>query len=435
MRILYKSSILGLAVALVVMTVPAESGHTGTEDSEGEDWPAFLGPRQDNTSRETGLLKKWPAAGPTKVWSHSVGNAYSAPVTARGRLVVFHRLQNNEVVECLDTRAGKSLWSFRYPTHYDDQYGYNNGPRSSPAIDGNRIYSYGAEGILTCLEFETGRLLWQRPVNSEFRVPQGFFGAGTAPLIEGDLLLLNLGGPEGAGVVAFDKITGKTVWKSSSDGASYSTPVVRAIHGERLGIFFTQNGLLVLGAKTGTERYRFPFRSRTYESVNAASPVVVGDVVFLSATYNVGAVALKMEPGGLKTLWRDRDAMQNHWATSIYYQGYLYGMDGRHEYGSNFRCIQFESGKIKWTANEGLGRSSFIMADGNLIALGERGDLALIELNPEQYIEKSRVHALNYPCWTPPILSHGLLFIRNENTLACLDLREKKMNVEDGPFN
>ena len=408
-------------VLFAVLGLLSGSGF-GQRLASGEDWPCFLGPRQDGISRETGILKQWPAGGPPRVWSRRVGNSYSAPVTSRGRLVVFHRVKGNETLDCLDARTGKPFWSFDYPTEYEDRYGYNNGPRSSPAIDGNRVYAYGAEGTLTCLDFETGRLLWQRRANQEFRVPQGFFGAGTAPLIEEGLVLLNLGGPDGAGVVAFDKLTGKTVWKASNDGASYSTPITRTINGKRLAVFFTQAGLLVLEVKTGAEAYRFPFRSKLYESVNAASPVVVDDIVFLSATYGVGSVALRMGSGGLEPLWQNRTAMQNHWATSIYWQGFLYGMDGRHESGSNLRCIEFKTGTVKWSADQGLGRASFIMVDGHLIALGERGDLALIEVNQEKYLEKARARVLDYPCWTPPVLSHGLLYVRNENLLTCLDL-------------
>lgn len=390
-----------------------------------EDWPIFLGPHRNGTSRETGLLKTWPADGPPTVWERPVGEGYSAPVTSRGRLVIFHRIGSNEIIECVDAQDGSRVhWKYEYPTEYEDRYGYNGGPRSSPTIDGDHVYAYGAEGMLTCLEFETGRLLWQRHVNKEFHVPQEFFGVGTAPVIEGNLILLNVGGPNGAGVVAFVKDTGKTAWKVANDGASYSTPIVATVHGERLAIFHTADGLLVLEPETGAERYRYPFRSRTYESAIAATPVLNDDMVFLSATYDVGAVVLKLEPGGLKEVWKDRLAMQNHWATSIYHEGYLYGMDGRHESGSNFRCIEFMTGSVIWTAYEGLGRASFIMADGHLIAIGERGDLALIEVSPERYIEKARVRVLSYPVWTPPILSDGLLYIRDENVMKCLDLRE-----------
>ncbi|MGH8245225.1 MAG: PQQ-binding-like beta-propeller repeat protein, partial [Gammaproteobacteria bacterium] len=226
----YSSTLLLVVLSWCLVAVSQGAQQTTTA-SAGEDWPAFLGPRQDGTSLETGLLKSWPPQGPVKVWSRSVGNAYSAPVTARGRLLLFHRVKDDEELLCLDAKNGKQIWAQKYPTGYEDRYGYNNGPRSSPAIDGNRVYVFGAEGKLTCLDFETGRLLWQRAANDEYRVPQNFFGAGTAPVVEGSLVLVNVGGPEGAGVVGFDKLSGKTVWKTSNDGASYSSPVVRTIQG------------------------------------------------------------------------------------------------------------------------------------------------------------------------------------------------------------
>ena len=391
------------------------------------DWPNFLGPARNGVSAETDLLKSWPEEGPPVVWERDIGEGYGAPVVAEGRLINFHRTGDEEVVECVDALDGaKTHWQYGYPTQYVDQYGYNGGPRSSPAIAEKRVYTYGAEGVLTCLDFETGKLVWQRPVNREFNVPQGFFGAGSAPVVDRGLVLLNVGGPDGAGVVAFDAVTGETAWKASNDQASYSTPIVAEVHGERLAIFHTADGLLVLEAKTGNERFRYPFRSELYESAIAATPVLVDDIVFLSGAYHIGAVTLKLEPGGLKEIWRDEFAMQNHWATSIYHEGYLYGMDGRHERGSNLRCIEFGTGKVVWTAQKGLGRASFIMAEGHLIAVGERGDIALIEATPEGYREKSRARVLYYPVWTPPILAQGRLYVRNERSkraIKCLDLR------------
>ena len=390
----------------------------------GEDWPNFLGPRFDGTSAETGLLESWPREGPPVQWSRPLGASYSAPVTTHGRLVLFHRLGNEEIVESVDAETGAAIWKTAYATSYVDQYGYNGGPRSSPAVEGKRVYTFGAEGKLTCLDFDTGKILWRRWINRDFQVPQNFFGVGSAPVIAGDLVLINAGGSGGASVVAVDKKTGQTVWKTGSDGASYSTPVIRKIREEPLGIFLTREGLLVVETHSGRERYRYPFRSRNHLSVNAASPVVVDEYVFLSASYRTGAVLLKMNPGGLEPVWQDPLAMGNHWATSIYHDGFVYGMDGRHEAGSRFRCLEFMTGKVRWTAEQGLGRAAFILADGNLIALGERGSLALIEANPDRYQEVARAQVLQYPCWTPPVLSHGRLYVRNETRLVCLDLRK-----------
>jgi len=390
--------------------------------AHAEDWPGLLGPHQDNTSAETGLLLDWPEAGPPRVWRKSLGRSYSPPVVAQGKLIAFHRLGDQEVVEGVDARTGDSLWEFRYHTDFADRYGYNGGPRGAPAIDGNRVYIYGAEGVLTCLELQTGKKVWQRALNKELNVPQGFFGVGVSPVIEKDVILLNAGGPDGAGVVGVDKKTGRIAWKTGNCGAGYSTPVVRTIGGQRMAIFLTQEGLLAVAPDTGKVLYEFGFRSTLHESVNAASPVVVDDVLFLSAAYGVGAIALQVEPGGLKCLWRNKENMQNHWATSICHDGRLYGATGRHEPEAVLRCLDWRTGDVRWTSPKGLGRATFIMADGHFIAMGERGDLALIEVNPDRYVEKKRVRLLDYPCWAPPVLADGFLYVRNETLLVCLDL-------------
>lgn len=420
--------VIGAGQATTGLQVP--SGKKETEnpitETSGEDWSNFLGPRFNATSGETNLLKSWPQTGPPVLWSRQLGSSYSAPATSQGYLILFHRVGRKEVVECVDAQTGVGVWKQSYPTAYIDQFGYNNGPRSSPTIDGNRVFTFGAEGKLTSLDFKTGRIVWQRWINKEYAVSQNFFGVGSAPVIEGNLILLNAGGPNGAGVIAVDKNTGTTVWKTSDEKASYSTPVVRTINNQRLAVFLMRGGMLTVEVASGRERYHYPFRSRNHFSVNAASPVVVEDHVFLSATYNTGAVLLKLESRGLREIWKDRRAMQNHWSTSIYHEGYLYGLDGRHEAGSNFRCIEFMTGKVRWTADRGLGRSAFIMADGHFIALGERGHLALIEVNPDSYREKARAQILSYPSWTPPILSHGLLYARDENRLICLDMRTQQ---------
>ena len=391
--------------------------------ARAEDWPVFRGPRQNDTSAETGLLLDWPQKGPPVVWTKRLGPSYSPPVVARGKVMAFHRLGDEEVIECLDAGTGRSLWEFRYPTRFVDRYEYNGGPRSSPAIDGDYVYTYGAEGMLTCLELATGRKVWQRPLNKELNVPQGFFGVGIPPTVEKDLILLNAGGPDGAGLVGISKQTGQTAWKTGACGASYSAPVVASLGGRRLAVFFTKEGLVVAAPETGKVLYEFGLRSPFYESVNAASPVVVDDVIFLSASYYVGSVALRVTPGGLECVWRDKNNMQNHWATSVYHNGFLYGTHGRHEPEAVMRCLEWRTGAVRWTSPRGLGRTPFIMAQGYFIILSERGDLALVEANPDRYVEKARVRVLDAPCWAPPVLADGRLYVRNETLLVCLDLR------------
>ena len=412
-------------ITLVFFAVAAATGWL-VAVAAAADWPVFQGPRQNSTSAETGLLLDWPEKGPPIVWTKRLGRSYSPPVVAQGVLIAFHRIGDEEVVEGLDARTGQPRWNFRYPTRYVDRYEYNGGPRSSPAIEGDFVYTYGAEGVLTCLELATGKKVWQRTLNKDLGVPQNFFGVGVPPVIEKDIILLNAGGPGGAGVVGINKKTGETAWKASDQGASYSAPVVCTIGGERMAVFFTGEGLLIVKPDTGKVLHEFPFRSVYRESVNAASPVVEGDVVFLSAAYYVGSVALQVTPDGLKCLWRDKKNIQNHWATSIYHDGLLYGIDGRHEQEAEMRCLDWETGAVRWTSPRGLWRTPFIMAQGHFIAMSERGDLVLVEVSPDRYIEKKRVRMLDFPCWAPPVLANGLLYIRNETVLLCLDLRAAK---------
>jgi outer membrane protein assembly factor BamB len=389
-----------------------------------DDWPCFLGPTHDGVSAETNLLARWPDGGPPVVWKREVGLSYSSPSLVASRLFLFHRVGDEEVLECLDAATGARQWRTGYPTAYVDQYGYNNGPRSTPLVADGRVYTFGAEGKFHCFEVATGKLLWGRHLNQEYQVPQNFFGVGSSPLLEGKLLLINVGGPNGAGIVALDKDTGKTVWQATDEGASYASPLCATINGRRWAFVFARGGLVTLDPQTGKVFWRLPYRSRTYESVNAASPVVVGDQVFISASYRTGGALLRVKEDTFDTLWHD-EVMSTHWATAICRDGHLYGFDGRHESGTKLRCVEWATGKLKWE-RENLGRGSMIYADGRFIMISERGRLILARLTPEGAEEISGVQLLEYPCWIAPVLANGLLYVRNEGRLFCLDLRRTR---------
>jgi hypothetical protein len=199
-----------------------------------EDWPTFLGPTHDGVSRETFLLETWPEEGPRPVWEMRIGSGYSSPSVAGERLVFFHRLKDRETVECLQAATGARYWQVDYPTDYEDRYGYNDGPRASPVIEGNRVYTLGVEGKLHCLDLESGDIVWKRDLEAEFNLQRGFFGLVTTPLVEGDLLIVNIGAPGGPNLVAFERHTGKTAWKAGGEwGASYASPVPAVVHGQR----------------------------------------------------------------------------------------------------------------------------------------------------------------------------------------------------------
>ena len=393
--------------------------------SQAEDWPRLLGPTQDNHSAETNLLLRWPEQGPPVLWRRALETGFSPPVVAQGIVIAFYRQANEEVVEGLEAATGEAIWRHAYATRYDDRYGFNGGPRSAPTIDGKHVYTLGAEGTLTCLTLDAGRPRWQRHLNKEFGVRQNFFGVGVSPLIVDDRILINVGATNGAGIVAFDTKTGRTLWTSSDETASYSTPISATLNQRTRAIFLARAGLVVIEPEDGRILGHYPFRARVEESVNAASPIVIGESIFISSSYRVGSALLKLGQQGLSEIWRDPKTMANHWATSIHHEGNIYGCDARHENAATLRCISVADGTLRWSGPTGLGRSTYIMAEGHLIAVGERGDLALIEVNPTQYIEKARVRLTKHPSWAPPALSNGRLYLRDETQLLCLDLRAR----------
>ncbi|MEX2263169.1 MAG: PQQ-binding-like beta-propeller repeat protein [Bryobacteraceae bacterium] len=418
------------------------------------DWTSFLGPTHNGVSTETHLLKDWPAGGPKLIWEMKKGTGYSSPAVSGDKLVFFHRVGGEERVECLHPETGARYWKFEYPTSFEDRYGYNNGPRASPVIDGDRVYTIGAEGKLHSLSLETGKVLWKRDLASEFKVPQDFFGTAATPVIEGDRLIVNLGAPGGPTVAAFDKLSGKLAWGAGDKwGPSYASPVPATVHGRRRIFVFTggesdppTGGLLSIDALNGALGFAFPWRSRSYESVNASCPVVVGNQVFVSASYRTGGALLNVQPDGSHTVaWTTRE-MGTHWNTVIHKDGYLYGFDGRNEPDAALACIELKTGKQMWRATpeweETLGgrkqmlgtfRGSLLSVDGRFLCLGELGHLLWLDLTPKGYKELSRAWLFAArETWALPVLSRGLLYVTQNSRdilngtqprLLCYDLR------------
>jgi outer membrane protein assembly factor BamB len=439
-----------------VATVVARPGDPLPPDlgtrSGGSDWPGFLGPSGNSVSPEKGLLAPWPKAGPPLVWQRRLGEGYGMPAISRGRLFVFDRVGDRARLTCCKSETGELLWTFAYPTAYQDLYGYSGGPRCSPVVDGERVYIYGVEGLLHCLRAEDGKLIWKVDTVADFHVRQNFFGVGSTPVIEGDLLIAQVGGsppddpapnarfgPKGAdsGIVAFDKYTGKVRYQVTDELASYASPVLATIDGQRWCFVLARGGLVGLRPATGKIEFRYPWRARILESVNASNPVVVGKRVFISETYGPGSALLEVQPGACKEIWTDKDkgirdkSMRCHWNTPIYVDGYLYGCSGRHAEEAELRCLEWGSGTIRWR-KRGLTRTSLLLVDRHFICLGEDGVLRLLKVDPNRYQEVSRVELradggrgeplLNEPCWAAPILSHGLLYVRGADSLVCLEL-------------
>jgi outer membrane protein assembly factor BamB len=372
----------------------------------------------------------------------------------------MHRTDNRERVECLHPETGEKYWEFSYPTQFEDRYGYNNGPRASPVIDGDRVYTYGAEGKLHCLRLQTGQLHWKRDVRAEFKVPQDFFGTAGTPLIEGDLLIINVGAPGGPSVAAFHKLTGKMVWGAGDKwGPSYASPVPATVHGKRRVFVFAggesdppTGGLISIDPANGAVDFSFPWRSRSYESVNASPPVVVGNQVFISASYRTGSALLNLLPDGKQNVAWTSQEIGTHWNTAVHKDGYLYAFSGRNEPDAMLVCIELKTGKMMWhaipewdetferggTQNKqriSTYRGTLLAVDGRFLALGELGHLLWLDLNPKGYKELARTWLFAArETWSTPVLSRGLLYVSQHSRdvvhgtqprLLCYDLRAR----------
>jgi outer membrane protein assembly factor BamB len=419
----------------------------------GSDWPSFLGPTGDSVTGEKGILTPWPKEGPPLVWEKKVGTGYSVPSISRGRLFLFDRIRNRCRLSCWKSETAESTWTYEYTTDYVDKYGYNYGPRCCPVVDGERVYIYGPEGMLHCVRATDGKLVWKVDTAAEFGLVQNFFGVASTPVIEGNLLLVQVGGSpkgsedvdfsrlkgNGSGLVAFDKYTGKVKYKATDELASYAGPVLATIDKRRWCFLFARGGLVGLDPSDGKVEFRYPWRAKILESVNASNPVVVGDKVFISETYGPGSALLKVKPGGCEEVWTDADkdrgdkSMECHWNTPIYVDGYLFGCSGRHEDNAELRCIEFATGKVMWS-EPNLTRTSLMLVEGHFVCLAEDGTLSLLKVNPKKYDLVSSVvlqtreadgrvrPLLQKPCWAAPILSHGLLYVRGSDRLVCLEL-------------
>ena len=419
------------------------------------DWNDFLGPERNGKSREKIEIVPWRNTGPPVAWHKQIGTSYGAPSIADGRLFIFARHGDMARLTCMESETGTELWRFEYPTDYEDMYGYNNGPRSCPVVDGERVYIFGVQGKLHCLNVSDGNLLWKVDTADRYNVVQNFFGTASTPIVEKDLLIAQIGGspsgtptniwasngnppPNDTGIVAFNKYTGKVVYEISDELASYASPIMATIDGRRWGFMFARGGLVGFEPATGEIDFHYPWRCPKTESVNASNPVVADDFVFISESYEIGSSVLQVYPGGYKVVWKDaprrrNQALRLHWNTAIHHEGYLYACSSRHSSGAELRCVELKTGKVVWGQRVDE-RASLLWVNDHFIFLGEYGRMMLLKCTPEKMEILSEAvprdengrQFIEYPAWSAPALSNGLLYIRGKDRLVCFALAPKK---------
>lgn len=396
-----------------------EAGVEPAGSADPHDWPQWRGPHRDGHSGETGLVEAWPEGGPSVEWRKPIGPGFSGIAVADGRAFTAWAEGGDEVLVALDAATGEEKWRRRLDATFEEEFG--NGPRATPTCAGDVVYAMSSRARLYAVRSATGDELWRRDLFSELVDPRIPYGRGYAssPLVEDELLLLQVGPSPGSAIVALDRRDGSIVWRAHGGRAAFSSPIAATLRGERQIVSATAFGLLGLLPATG--EIRWAFRWQTPNDLNIATPVFVEpDRFLLSSGYDTGAVLVgvgKMgEKWGTAAVWTQKH-FRNHFNSSVYHEGFLYGFDN-----AILKSIDAATGEERWKAR-GFGKGSLIAADGKLIVLGENGHLGLVRASAESYEELARARVLSGKCWTPPGLAQGRLFLRNHEEIVVLRLR------------
>jgi outer membrane protein assembly factor BamB len=394
------------------------------------DWPQYLGPNRDGHSAETKLNWDWPKDGPPVAWKKDVGTGWAGPVVAGGKVLLFHRVGDEEVLAALDPATGEEKWAAKYLTKYRDDFDFDNGPRATPLVADGKVFTLGANGDLHAWELATGKKLWGKNVRDEYKADKGYFGVACSPILVGGKLLVNVGG-KGAGVVAFDPATGKELWKATDDPASYSSPTTAEIDGKTAAVFLTRFGLRVFDPASGKVLYELAWRPRIDASVQAATPLVWKDEIFLTVSYSTGAVVVKAKGGELSEVWPNEKqvawgndkTLSSQYNTPVRVGDHVYGLHGRADVGTaQLRCVEWKTGAVKWSEDR-FGVASLLAVDGGLLALTEAGDLVRFDASAAGYKERARAAILGDKTRAAPALADGRLFARDGAKLVCVKLK------------
>ena len=396
------------------------------------EWPQYRGPNHDGSTAEK-ISTSWGAKGAKIAWKTETPNGFSSFAVSGGQAFTVYTRQGKEALVALDAKTGRESW---HVVLNPADYGHNggnagarnnnggDGPRSTPSVDEGRVYVLSSDLLLLCADAKSGKTIWKHDVLNEFDGEAIKWENAASPLIDGNLVFAG-GGGTGQSLLAFDKATGKVVWKAGTETITHATPVVANIHGVRQVIFFTRDGLVSLECTKGTQLWK---QSYKFAVSTAASPIVSGDLIFCSAGYGVGGGVYRImhKAGKWSTdeVWRipGNAHVANHWSTPVLKDGHLYGMFSFKKYGDGpLKCVEMATGKIKWE-QEGFGAGNVILVDGNLLALTDFGELVLAAGNSTGYKELARAKAVAGKCWSTPVVSGGRIYARSTKEAACLEV-------------
>ncbi len=383
---------------------------SATTIAKAGDWPQILGPHR-NGQADDEILAAWPDSGPKQLWTFQLGSGFAGPAVVGKRVFVFHRVGGDERVQALDAETGESLWKTDFTANYRGGVNPDNGPRCVPVISGNRVFVFGAAGDLHCVDSETGRPQWSRSPSIEYKSPESYFGVGSTPIVIDDRVLVNVGGRDNAGIVAFSASDGKTLWKSTSDSASYSSPAVLPVNGKPHILFIARLNAYCVNPTNGEVVFQFPFGNRG-PTVNAAMPLVFDRHFFVSASYGIGAHVSAVEGAKPKTLWANDDSLSSQYSSAVFHRDHLFGTHGREDAGTaSLRCVNALSGKVAWEVSE-FGVAHVICASDLLLVLTVDGRLVLAEAASKQFKQLASSRVSQGLTRALPALSRGKIYLR-----------------------
>ena len=398
------------------------------------DWPQYAGPNFNRSTPEK-IQKVFPAGGPKVLWRVPTPDGFSSFAISSGKAFtqVLRDFEGapREALIALNASTGKELWAqplggIKINNGGQDGTPDNkggDGPRSTPSVDGNRVYVLSGKLVLSCFDAGSGTPVWSHDLVKEFSGRNIYWENAASPLIDGNLVFVG-GGGVGESLIAFDKATGKVAWKAHDEKITHATPIAATILGQRQIIFFTQSGLVAVNPTDGALRWKHSFQ---YSTSTAASPVAADDIVYCAAGYGVGATAVRISKDGgafkATELWitHGNHPVANHWSTPVYFKGHLYGMFSFKEYGNGpLKCVELATGKVKWQ-QPGFGAGQVILVGDTVLALSDNGELVTVETNPNQYQEISRAKVVSGKCWSSPAVANGKIYVRSTKEGVCLD--------------
>jgi outer membrane protein assembly factor BamB len=391
------------------------------QSGQGSDWPQWQGPERTGLSSETGLLREWPASGPAQVWSaNSLGRGYGSIAIKGDRIYVQSMKGSTSIVSALNRADGKDVWSKTLgPSASNDQ---GEGPRGTPTVDGDRLYVLTENGDLACLKTD-GAAVWQRNILKDFGGRNIRWLISESPLVDGNKVIVTPGGPN-AGMVALDKMTGKTVWTSKelSDPAGYASPIVADVQGVRT--YMTLTSTAGVGVRASDGKLMWHYERAANDVANITTPIFFDNKVFFTSNYDTGAglLDLSVQNGEVKAkeIYFTRN-MKNHHGGVVLVNGYLYGFND-----SILTCLEFATGKQMWR-DRSVGKGSVMFADGNLYIQGENNLVGLAQATPSGYVEKGRfpIPDKGLPSWSHPVISDGVLYVRNQDVMLAYDVKSR----------